>query len=278
MEGTTTMNRIAFVLTILLCAVLGACSSVTPGPGEEAVLIKKPMFFGHGGVVDTPVTTGREFVALTTDAIYVNTQPIKFELNFDDLMTADTVPLDFHGTLRLQVIDSVKLIDLFGPKWYENNIQTDWASFTRDAVKRHQHSELLTTSIEQVDAEVERMLVAHIAKEKLPVQLLGVTAGRANPPPAVAQQRIETATQQQRIQTETQREQAEIARLKAEQARAEADHAYRLEMTISPEQFVQLEALKISSAALVEVCGGGKGNCQFLMGEGAAPVFNVRSQ
>lgn len=265
----------ALSLLVVLVLTTTGCSSVAPGPGEEAVLVKKPIIFGEGGIDPTPVRTGRKFVALSTDHVIVNVQPQQFDINFDDLMTSDTVPLDFHGALRLQVTDSVTLIRDFGANWFDNNIKTEWASRTRDAVKRHPHGELLTTSIEQVDTEVEKALAAHIEREKIPVRLLGVTAGRANPPAAVAEQRIQTATQQQRIQTETQKRLAEVARKEAEQARAEADNAYRQEMTISPEQFVQLEMLKISASALRDVCGGQKGNCQFVLGTEATPVFSV---
>lgn len=53
----------------LLILMLGACSSYAPDAGHEVVLVEKPLFFGHGGIDNDPVRTGRTFAALTTDGI-----------------------------------------------------------------------------------------------------------------------------------------------------------------------------------------------------------------
>jgi hypothetical protein len=66
-------------LVALVALVLSACSSYAPDAGYEIVLVKKPWFFGHGGVVDTPVQTGRTYAALSTDGILVYMQPKKFD-------------------------------------------------------------------------------------------------------------------------------------------------------------------------------------------------------
>ena len=68
-----------------------------------------------------------------------------------------------------------------------------------------------------------------------------------------------------------QRKLAEDQRLKAEQSRANADNAYRESMHLSPEQFIQLETIKMQ----VHVCGEeGKGTCTFIQ-NGATPVYNL---
>ena len=98
-----------------------------------------------------------------------------------------------------------------------------------------------------------------------------MTVGRANPPDSIKHQRIETATQEQRIQTEKQTKLAEDQRLLAEQSRAAADNAYREAMHLSPEQFIQLEQIKMQASA----CGAtGKASCSFIQ-NGAAPVLNL---
>jgi hypothetical protein len=64
---------------------------------------------------------------------------------------------------------------------------------------------------------------------------------------------------------------AEDERMKAEQSRASADNAYREAMHLSPEQFIQLETIKMQNA----VCGpNGKANCTFIQ-NGATPVYNL---
>ena len=58
----------------------------------------------------------------------------------------------------------------------------------------------------------------------------------------------------------------------AEQSRADADNAYRESMHLSPEQFIQLEAIKMQA----RVCGPeGKATCTFIQNGGATPVYNL---
>jgi regulator of protease activity HflC (stomatin/prohibitin superfamily) len=259
--------------TIAFTALVAGCSTYGPDAGHEVVLIKKPWFFGHGGIVDEPVKTGRTFTALTTQGVDVYVQPQKYEAELRDAMTSDGVPLSFHAVMVLQVTDSVTLIRNFGPDWYRNNLEQQFATMVRQAVRKRGMNEtaISTTAIDAIDEEIRSSLVAFIQQKALPLQLITMTVGRANPPDSVKNQRVETAAQQQRIQTETQKKLAEDARLQAEQSRAAADNAYREAMHLSPEQFIQLEAIKMQGS----VCGPeGKGTCTFIQ-NGATPVYNL---
>jgi regulator of protease activity HflC (stomatin/prohibitin superfamily) len=117
---------------------------------------------------------------------------------------------------------------------------------------------------------VSKALGAYVTKARLPIELIDITVGRANPPDSIKSQRVETAAQEQRVNTERQRALAENSRLAAERARADADNAYREAMKLSPDQFLQLETIKMQQTACA------KGGCTFLVGGGAVPVFNTR--
>jgi regulator of protease activity HflC (stomatin/prohibitin superfamily) len=256
-----------------LAVLLSACSNYSPDAGHEIVLIKKPWIFGHGGVDPEPVKTGRTFAALTTDGVDVYMQPQKFEVNLPDTMTSDGVPISFHAIVVLQVIDSVSLIKNFGPQWYLNNVEQPFATMVRQAVRKRGMNEtaISTTALDAIDDEIRNDLTAFMKEKALPVKLVTMTVGRANPPDSIKGQRIETATQEQRIQTEKQMKLAEDQRMQAEQSRANADNAYRESMHLSPEQFIQLETIKMQAA----VCGPhGKATCTFIQ-NGTAPVYNL---
>lgn len=260
---------------LVLALLVGSCSfhSVQPDAGFEAVLIDKPMFIGHGGVEDSPVKTGRSYVWATTDNVMVFVQPTKQDIAFTDLMTSDGVPIDFHAIIRYRVIDSVSLIKNFGPRWYETNLEPEFRNVMRQAVRKHGMNETAidTSAIAAIDAEVDTSLRAYIQKAKLPIQLLQVSAGRANPPVQILTQRTETAAQEQRVRTMQQMKLAEDARLAAEESRARADNAYRQQMGLSPELYVQLEAIK----AQKEMCS--KSNCTFVMpGLGGSPLIQIK--
>lgn len=269
----------ARLIVVLLAATLTACSAAAPDPGQEAVLVRKPWVFGHGGVDQTPVKTGQTWLAPSTQVWYVPTVPIQFTEHFDDLMSLDGVPLDFDASLRFQITDSVAIVSKFGvndvgngsrpyPQWYAANVVQPFRNFVRQEVRKHGMNEtaINTVAVEQIDSVVSAQLTKYLTDAGLPVKLVDMTVGRANPPDAIKNQRIETAAQEQRGNTEKQRKLAEDQRLAAELARAQADNAYRNAMNLSPEQFLRLEAIHMQD----RVCG--KGGCTFIVGD-AIPVI-----
>lgn len=260
------------LLAVAMLAATG-CHGVGPDAGHQAVLIQKPWFFGHGGVVEDPVKTGLAFVAWSTFSVDVNMQPERVEVDLQDTMTSDGVPIAFHAVLTYQVTDSVRLVRDFGENWYQNNLAQPFSTAARQSVRKHGMNEtaISTTAIDAIDQEIRDAVVTSIAQQNLPVKLITLTVGRANPPDSVKNQRIETAAQQQRIETEKQKKLAEDQRMLAEQSRAAADNAYRQAMQLSPDQFLALEAIKMQQA----VCGHeGKSGCTFIQ-NGATPVLNL---
>jgi regulator of protease activity HflC (stomatin/prohibitin superfamily) len=263
-----------------LALTLIGCTSVSPDAGHEAVLVRKPIIFGHGGVDLTSVKPGRKYVAWTTFAIHVNMQPARVDAEFTDLMTSDGVPIDFHAVISYQVTDSVKLVRDFGADTAENgvpgfwirNVEQPFRTATRDAVKKHGMNEkaIMATAAEEVDREVTTHLLAIIKETGVPIRILDVSLGRANPPDAILHQRVETAAQEQRINTEKQRKLAEDQRKMAEESRAAADQAYNQKMGLNTEQYVSLRAIEMQR----EVCA--KGGCTFLFGANATPIINLK--
>lgn len=262
------MKRTILVLlgAFFLATPLAGCT-VSPDAGEEAVLIKKPLIFGHGGVAEEPVATGLAIVAPTTRAVYVDMKPTEWRVPFDDLMTKDGVPLDFEASITVQVTDSVKVIEKFGEKWFLHNVETTFRNLVRQAVRKYGMNEVAidTIAIEAIDNEVTTKLETYLKSEKLPVRLVRMTVGKANPPKLIKDQRVETANEEQREKTQAKTQAAEISRKNAEQARAEADNAYRTAMNLSPAQFVELQKIE----ALKTVCTENK--CTFIQGD--SPVL-----
>lgn len=272
----------ALVLAALVLITTG-CGYARAGAGEEVVLVRKPWFFGHGGIGAQPVAAGSQIIAWSTEELPVNMQPRTFIQHYTDMFTNDGVPLEFNVATKMQVTDSVRMASAFGvweydsggnimwPGWFGNNLMKPIENFVRQAVRKHGLNEtaINPVAIDAIDAEVYAAIDKEIARINLPVKLLGFTVGKATPPDAVRNQRIATAEQQQRKLTEDQRKLAEDARLAAEESRANADNAYRNKMSLSPEQFIQLEAIH----AQREVCM--RGGCTFI-GGGVTPTVGLK--
>lgn len=261
------------MFTLMLSMFLASCGFVTPDAGQAAVLVDKPLIFGHGGVQDEAVSTGLAWRWFTTTPVYVNVYPQQHDINFDDIMSSDGIPLDFQASMRLKVVDPVALIERFGENWYEYNIEKEFEKFVRREVKKHtmQAAAIDGNATEAMDVILTENMNEYIKEIDIPVTLVSVTLGRANPPDAVKNQRIETAQQEQRKITEDKREAAEKSRKLAEEARAESDNAYRNKMNLSPAQFVELERIKMMGDVCKERTG-----CTFLIGGDVSPVVNVK--
>ena len=121
-----------------------------------------------------------------------------------------------------------------------------------------------------VDKVVTDHLLAIVKDTGVPVKILDVSLGRANPPDAILHQRVETAAQEQRINTERQKKLAEDQRKAAEESRAAADQAYNQKMGLNTEQYVALQAIQMQR----DVCA--KGTCTFIFGANATPLLNLR--
>jgi regulator of protease activity HflC (stomatin/prohibitin superfamily) len=274
-KGNNVSNKILFLLTIAALSFISGCSTASPSATQEVVLVYKPWIFGHGGVDPIPVKTGLAYTAWSTESIYVNMQPMKYDVEMPDIMTADGVPITFHAIMILQVTDSVALISHFGPDWYKNNLEEQFKTMVRQAVRKRGMNEtaISTVALDAIDAEIRDAVIAFLKEKNLPVRLITMTVGRANPPDAIKHQRIDTAAQEQRIQTEKQTKLAEDQRKMAEESRAAADNAYREAMHLSPEQFIQLERIKMEN----NVCGEkGKATCTFIQNGSAVPTLSVR--
>ena len=265
---------------IIVVSGLAGCSVASPNAGHEAVWMEKPMFFGHGGVDQTPVMAGREYGAITSEAIDVDMLPQRVDMEFDDMMTSSGVPVSFHVVATFKVTDPVKLVSQFGAdhdekNWgfWTRNLDQPISNAVRDAVKKRDMQEMAIsqTAADAVGQEVNAAAVSIVQKLGVPIVFTAVNVGRVNPPDAIKNQRIETAAQEQRAITMQQTKLAEDQRKAAEQSRAAADNAYREAMQLSPDQFLQLERIKMQ----IEVCGHQGSNCTFFIGGNVTPVNDV---
>jgi regulator of protease activity HflC (stomatin/prohibitin superfamily) len=238
-------GAIAFVTWLLFM------TTITVEPGHEQVIVDKPYFFGHEGVRPEPMKEGRILIFKTTTAYDVNMMPQSAHVAFDDFSSQDNILLDFETTIQFRYTSSVALISKFGEQWFANNVSRQYGAIVREAVKKRTMAEIMSspTAAAEVDTEVTAALIAHVKNIGLPLEIMGVSLGRAKPNADVLKQMNETAAQQQRQKTLVAATAAEGDREKEQIAKAKADNAYRNAMGLDPHMFLQLEAIKRYSEA-----------------------------
>ncbi len=267
------------VLVLVMLAIMTvSCHGVSPDAGEEAVLIYKPWFFGHGSIDDDAVGTGLTWCFWSTSSETFNLKPMKITEKFDDLITSDNVPVDFDAFLTVSLIEGKTpfLLREFGVNWYSNSCKEQFRTFTRNYAKKQKLFELTTSAVvlNQGEKVVLDSIRAYVKKKGLPINIDGVTIGKVSPPAAVLAETSKTAAMKQSKKTNLEREGSELARVAAESASAKADKAYRTEMGMTTDQYLRSRALDIQEKQII-MAEKSAGKVTVLFNQGAVPTMKV---
>ena len=261
-------HGLKFWAIVALAFTIGSCitaNRVTVEPGFEAVLVDQPYFFGRGGIHQETVKTGAVWTWGSTHATQVDMRPIQVEEKFDDMMSADNIPVNFHSYIKIHVTNAPQLIEKFGLKWYENNAKETFRTIIRDLCKGGKMTDLVTDAslLIKMQADAKQQITETLGKIGIPVVVDGVTIGRITPNQSVMAAINATAAQQQMQKTQQERAKTEDFRRQGEINRAKADNAYREAMGLSPELFVRLEGIK-AFEKVGEACAG-SGKCSLVI-------------
>ena len=267
-----------YILLSVLAFLFVGCGVIAPSGDEEAVVMKKPWFFGHGGVQNNPVAAGRCWTAPTTHGIIFKITPVTFTENFDDLISDDNTPVDFNAYLKIQIKkgETPDLYKNFGEHWYENSLAPTFRAMVRDKASQYKMFDLAGNRVvlKEIEDWVYSAVAAYCEKIKIPLTVLQVTIGAVTPPPEVLEETRRTAAQNQSILTQDARAKSELARKQAEINKALADKAYQNQMSMSMTDYLHLRALEIEKEKIELVRE--KQNVSIIMGQGIVPTYGIQ--
>ena len=250
------MRKILFLLAVAFVSIaMSSCHGVCPDADEEAVLIDKPWFWGHGGVREKPVTTGLKWCWWSTSSETFKIVPQKQQVNMEDLVSNDNTPLDFHTVIITQIKagKTPTLLTNYGVDWFYTNLYNHYCNRVRDYISQHSPFDLMSNRevLNEIDENVLRDMKEFVAtlsaESEFPVEIKSVVIGRAIPNEEQLEEMNKTAKAVQAKQTQEREAEVQMAREKAERQRAIADKAYQQEMGLSAQQFIQLKAWDIIS-------------------------------
>lgn len=242
------VGSVALIVGALFSGMSG-CALTSIDAGHEGVLVEKPVFFGHGGVDATPVKTGRQVVAATTQVIDIDIRPVQYSEHFD-IISSENAPVSFDAFMIANVIEgrSPELISRFGPAWYSQNVKEAFRTAVREEVQRYPLFQLTTdptTRTKLQEAIANQVRVNILEKQQIPVRLNRIVVGSILPPKGVLEQTAQTIIQEQRRITMVEFQKAEEAREKAEKQRGIADRAYREALGLTAPEFVDLRRIEV---------------------------------
>lgn len=275
------MKKIIFLLLTVI-TMFSSCSAPSVEEGkEEMVFVKNPIFFGSSGVVMEPATKGTTWKVFTTDGYLYNIQPVKYEEVFDDIMTDENTPIDItvFGIFRIHQGKTPILHKNYGINWYNINIKESFRNYVKADVSNFStydltsNREILDSIKITVISNLQNLIDIKNKDKEFPVEIIDVIVDRAVPNKGLKDEMDRTAIEIQAKRTENHRKQKEEERKATEVARAHADKAYRQEMGLTANEFIQLRALEIQSEQLELIKNKPNVNIDVLLG-GAGSLNN----
>lgn len=268
-----------FLFLMFGAIVLTSCTFSKVNAGEEGVMVKKPWFFGHGGVDDSPITTGNIVTALTTQVVRFKVIPVQYDEKFSDIMSSDNTPVDLTAHVLIQITKGKTpiLLNSFGENWYQNDIQKDFCNEVRNEISKYPMMELTCKRdiYDNASKHIEQVLINKVRKENIPISILKVIIDKASPNSDVMEEYNKTAAQIQAKQTQIASSQMQEYRKMSETKRAEADDAYRVRMGLTPEQYIKLRSVEIEKEKVDMVRNKHNVSITMLMGNDYTPIYNV---
>lgn len=272
------MKKIIYLLFVLtLVYTITSCSKAKPDATQEAVWVKQPMLFGHGGVDMTPVSTGLQWGVISSHPVYFTITPVQYNEKFDDIFSDDNTPLDFNTFIRIQIEKgkSPILLKNYGEDWYINNIQTYYRTRIMDYVSRYNPFDLISNK--EISTEIDKLVLKDMRdyvnslskKAEFPITIISVNIGKAKPNDQQLDEMNKTAMYIQQKRSMEQKAIAEKARADAERNKAIADKTYMQEMNLAPNQYIQLK--------WIDMISNKQGaNIDVLVGGNEQPIWNIR--
>jgi regulator of protease activity HflC (stomatin/prohibitin superfamily) len=263
-----------FCLVGILLISMSSCYRVKPDGDQESVLIKKPLFFGHGGVDEEPISAGATWCVWTTDHKEFTITPQTIAEEFDNMIPSDNTPVSFSAYLKCQIIKgkTPELYKNFGENWYSNNLSATFRTMVRDYASEYTMFELASkrTISSSLEKKIFEKIKEYVEKIDLPVEVLQVSIGQITPPQEVLNETKNTSAQNQSILTQDARAKAELSRKQAEINKAIADKSYQNEMGMSIQQYLMLRQLEIEKEK-IDLIKDHK-NVTIIFGQGSVPT------
>jgi hypothetical protein len=280
------MRKFYAILAVMLAAVsFTSCDLCTVDGGEEGVFIKKPWFFGEGGVDHQALTNGSEWKVLSTDYVKYSIINTKYTENFDDTATNETTTVDMNAHLFLRITPgkSPILHENYGMNWYDNNIKEIFRKYVKDFASRYDMITLVSQReiYDEIEPIIEQQMIDHInhlsETKELPIEVVDVIVDKAMANEGVREELNNTAIYMQQRNTQEMKQGVEIARRETERLRALADKEYQITMGFTPSQFIQLRALELENQKIEMIKNKSNVNVDVMLGQ-TTPMWDVKAK
>ncbi len=247
---------IGMLILILVIGYFSIVKRTTVDASEEAVIVKKPWFFGDKGLEKKPISTGTIWHVSSTEVKVFSLKAFNIKEHISKVLTEENIPIDFdlNFTFKYLAGKTPLLVETFGEdyEWYHRIVKEPLINTIEQASKKRRLSDLLNSAESRKDLEALILFGVKdlLNKQKIPVALLDVQINRVSPPQKVMDEAMSTALEKEKIQQEKSQIALEKLRQEREKARANADKAYMSTMGMSMREYMEMKRIELRSQQL----------------------------
>lgn len=280
------MKKFYIILTVLFMSLsFTSCDLCTVDGGEEGVFIKKPWFFGKGGVDHQALTSGSEWKVWSTDYVVYSVINTKYTEIFDDTATNETTTVDMNAHIFLRITPGKAPIlhENYGVNWYDNNIKEIFRKYVKDFASRYDMITLVSQReiYDEIEPIIEQQMIDHINRlsetKELPIEVVDVIVDKAMANEGVREELNNTAIYMQQRNTQIMKQEMEIARRETEHLRALADREYQITMGFTPQQFIMLRGLELEMQKIDMIKNKSNVNVDVMLGQ-TTPFWDIKAK
>ncbi|MCK4442587.1 MAG: SPFH domain-containing protein [Sulfurovaceae bacterium] len=243
------MKKIITIGVVIAIGYFIIVKRVTVDAGEEAVVIKKPWFFGEKGVQKQVISTGTIWGVRSSEIKIISLKPFNIEELFHNVFTKDNIPIDFNVTITFknQKGKGAILVEKFrnNKQWYKNLLSKPIHNTTEISIKKNTFDDIYYKSnrLEELRKAIIYG-VRYLLKDKaIPVNLINVTINKITPPKELIKTAIDKKVEKEKIEFHK-------LRRKAQELSAKADKAYMKEMNMTPSEYIKMREIELNTKKL----------------------------
>jgi len=265
------------VIMILLSIYIIVIQKTVVEPDMEAIVIKKPWFYGEKGVEPNPIYTSTIWHVKSTDVKLFSLKPFIIKESFKNILTQEniTISFDVNLTFRYRRGQTKLLVEKYGTdkEWYKNMLLAPMSNSVAIYIKKIKFDAIFYNrdEVKNLKEEIQFGIDTFLKEHKIPVEIIDLNILNITPPKEILDNAIKEKSLQQKVKIEKLKQ-------KAKELSANTDRAYMLKMGMTPREYLQLKKIELEDRKLanercaIDSAKEGNGSIQIHMNIGSSEL------
>jgi len=239
---------LGFVIILLSIYIIVIRKTVVE-PDMEAIVIKKPWFYGEKGVEPNPIYTSTIWHVKSTDVKLFSLKPFTIKESFENILTKDNIAINFDIDLTFRYIrgQTKLLVEKYGTnqEWYKNMLLAPMSNSIAIYIKKIKFDNIFNNQddVKNLKEDILFGIDKFLKEHNMPIEIIDINILNITPPKEILDNAIKEKSIKQKIKIEKLKQ-------KAKELSANADRAYMLKMGMTPRQYLELKRIELENIKL----------------------------